>query len=79
MALNQSEIEEVVKTRISPILTVDGGSIEVAAFNAESRALTVRFGGTYRGSPCRGVVLKYVVWPILKQSFSELNSLEPSD
>ncbi len=79
MSLNQSEIEEVIKTRVAPILRLDGGSIEVAAFNADSRALTVRFGGAYRGSPCRGVVLRHVVLPILKQSFGELETLEMED
>jgi Fe-S cluster biogenesis protein NfuA len=79
MSLNRKEIDEIVNTRIASILRVDGGSIEVTALNEDSRVLTVRFGGTYRGSPCRGIVLRYIVLPILKQSFGELDSLEMAD
>jgi hypothetical protein len=31
--------------------------------------VSVRFGGAYRGSPCRGVVSAFVVAPILKEAF----------
>jgi Fe-S cluster biogenesis protein NfuA len=79
MSLNRIEIEEIVKTRIAPILRIDGGTIEVTMPSADSLVLKVRFGGTYRGSPCRGVVLKSVVFPVLKQSFCELENLELAD
>jgi Fe-S cluster biogenesis protein NfuA len=79
MSLNQVEIEEIVKARIAPILRIDGGTIEVTMPSGDSLVLKVRFGGTYRGSPCRGVVLKYVVFPVLKQAFCELESLELAD
>jgi Fe-S cluster biogenesis protein NfuA len=79
MALNKSDIEELVTTHIAQLLRADGGSIEVVALNLETQTLTVRFGGTYRGSPCRGVVLEHVVEPILKVRFSELNRVEMAD
>lgn len=79
MTLDKSKIEELVATRIAPIVRVDGGSIEVVEVDAESRRAALRFGGAYRGNPCRGIVLEHVVRPILEECFDELEKIEIAD
>ena len=79
MLLSKSEVEALAAARIAPILKVDGGSVEVVSVEPSTRSVTVRFGGAYRGNPCRGVVLEYVVRPILQECFGEISRLEIAD
>jgi Fe-S cluster biogenesis protein NfuA len=68
-------VNDIVHQRIAPLIAVDGGRIEVVGVDDEEGIVAVRFGGSYRGSPCQGVVLKYVVEPLLKEKISELESV----
>jgi len=79
MTLNKSKVETLVETRILPLLRVDGGTVEVAEVDEAQRTVTLRFGGSYRGSPCRGVVLNEVVYPILKEVFVESIEVKMAD
>lgn len=79
MTLNKSNVEELIETKILPILRVDGGTVEVVAVDPDEHGVTLRFGGTYRGSPCRGVVLSEVIGPMLKEVFEELTAIEMAD
>jgi Fe-S cluster biogenesis protein NfuA len=79
MILNKSEIDELVATRIAPIVRVDGGDVEVAEVDLEECRVALRFGGSYRGNPCRGVVLEHVVRPILQECFDNLEKIEIAD
>ncbi len=71
MRLDRKIIDEVIQERISPLIAVDGGRIELVDIDETGGAVRVRFGGTYRGSPCQGIVLKYVVEPLLREAISE--------
>ena len=77
--MNEKDIAEFLKVDVAPILAVDGGEIEVVTFDDTSKRVHIRFGGTYVGSPCQGIVLKYIVEPILKKRFEELESVEMVD
>jgi Fe-S cluster biogenesis protein NfuA len=76
MILNREEIAAVLTERITPLLEVDGASLELVDFDDENRRLHVRFGGAYRGSPCRETVVKHVIEPVLKQAFADLVTVE---
>lgn len=67
MKIDSSEIQYLIEKRISPLVALDGAEIELLSVNDEEKVVTIRFGGKYRGSPCRDTVLNYVVLPILKQ------------
>jgi len=71
MDQHREKIETAVAERLAPLLKTDGGSIEIARFDEATWEITVRFGGAYRGSPCRDTITKYVVEPILKKAVSE--------
>ncbi len=79
MTLDRSALDEIIKTQINPLLRVDGGTVEVVSTDGETRTIALRFGGTYRGSPCRGVVLNHVVIPILNGFFDETIAIEMVD
>lgn len=79
MTLNKSSVDELVEAKISPILRVDGGTLEVISVDPDAHAVTLRFGGAYRGSPCRSIVLAEVVLPMLKEVFEELEKVEMAD
>jgi Fe-S cluster biogenesis protein NfuA len=76
MTISKKEIETIIAKRIVPLLELDHGSMEVVRFDRGQGNLQVRFGGSYRGSPCREIVLKYVVEPVLREEFSELKYIE---
>ncbi len=76
MTLNKKKIETIVTKRIVPLLELDRGSLEVVHLDSDSGNLQVRFGGSYRGSPCRETLLKYVVEPVLREEFADLNTVE---
>ncbi len=76
MTLNKKKIETIVTERIVPLLELDRGSLEVVHLDYDDGNLQVRFSGSYRGSPCRETLLKYVVEPVLREEFSDLNTVE---
>jgi Fe-S cluster biogenesis protein NfuA len=76
MTLNKKNIETILTERIVPLLELDHGSLEVVQLDYDDGNLQVRFGGSYRGSPCRETLLKYVVEPVLREEFSDLNTVE---
>ena len=69
MKIDDKSVQAVIDERIVPLIAVDGGRIELIAVDDEAQCVTVRFGGTYRGNPCRGVVVDFVVAPIIKNAF----------
>ena len=79
VSLDKKAIDEIVSELIAPVIAVDGGSIEVVNVDEDEKRIAVRFGGTYRGSPCQGVVLKHIVEPVLKNQLSSLTSVEMVD
>jgi Fe-S cluster biogenesis protein NfuA len=81
MAFDETALEKVIQTRVKPLLSVDGGTVEVVSIeeDGETRTIGVRFGGAYRGSPCRKVVLDNVIVPIIKDIFGEGIRLEMMD
>jgi Fe-S cluster biogenesis protein NfuA len=76
MTISKKKIEHVVTKRIVPLLELDRGSLEIIRFDDSHGNLQIRFGGSYRGSPCRETICRYVVEPVLKEEFSEIKNVE---
>ena len=79
MAIDKSALDEMIAKRVRPLLRVDGGTVEVVSTDSETDTVTLRFGGAYRGSPCRGVVLENVVKPILRKYVNDSIRIEMAD
>ena len=78
-SIDNQSVLKVIEERISPLLAVDGGKIELISINDEKGGVTVRFGGTYRGSPCRLIVLNWVVKPILNETLNMTINVDMAD
>ena len=72
-------VEDVVANRITPLFAIDRGSLEVVEIVEKPGLVKVRFGGTYRGSPSRETLVKYVVEPVLKQEIDDIQAVELVD
>lgn len=77
--MNEKAIIEILEEIVAPMIAVDGGEIDLVSLDDHSKCIRVRFGGSYTGSPCRGIVLKYIVEPILKDRVTNLTSVEMVD
>jgi len=77
--LNEKVIVEILDEVVAPMIAVDGGEIALVSLDDEGNRVRVRFGGSYTGSPCRGVVLKYIVEPVLKDRVKSLAIVEMVD
>ncbi len=72
-------VENVVANRITPLFAIDNGNLEVVEVVKKNGLVKVRFGGTYRGSPSRETLIKYVVEPVLKQELDDIHAVELVD
>ena len=78
-ALNKKEIDEILLKVVAPMIAIDGGEVELVEVDDSADRIQLRFGGTYFGHPCRGIVFKYIVEPILKDRLATLKSIEMVD
>jgi Fe-S cluster biogenesis protein NfuA len=76
MKVSREKVNSIIKRHIEPLLSVDGGSVEVVVVNKEHNLVRIRFGGSYYGSPCRSTVFKYLIEPVLKEEISQLHQVE---
>jgi Fe-S cluster biogenesis protein NfuA len=74
--LDRNAVDGILKGLIAPLIAVDGGVVDLVEVDSIRGCVRVRFGGTYRGSPCQGIVLKYVVEPLLKANAEGIVSVE---
>ena len=79
LSIDSSAVQELIEERISPLIAVDGAEIELISVDDDENLVTIRFGGSYRGSPCRGIVLDFVVIPILNQALGESVQVKIAD
>ena len=77
--MNEKAIVEILEEIVAPVIAVDGGEIELVSLDDQSQCVRVRFGGSYTGSPCRGIVLKYIVEPVLRDRVENLTAVEMVD
>lgn len=77
--LVKKKVQEVVSKRISPLTDLDRGTVEVVKVFKNSGKIQVRLAGSYRGSPCRDTLVKYVIEPILRDEFQEISQVELVD
>jgi len=75
----RKQVEETVQQRINPLFELDNGSLEVVRVQKKSGRVQVRLAGSYGGSPCRNVLVKFVIEPILSSEFEEIQSVELVD
>ena len=76
MTISKDKIEAIIAEKIVPFVELDRGTVEIAQFDGNHGNLQVRFGGSYRGSPCRDIVFRLVVEPVLREAFAELETVE---
>ncbi len=76
MTLTKEKIEAVLAQSVSPLLEVDGASLEIVEVDEKNKCLQIRFGGRYRGAPCRETVTRFVIEPVLKKEFPGIETVE---
>ncbi|MCP4600547.1 MAG: hypothetical protein GY847_08450 [Proteobacteria bacterium] len=72
----KKRLEAVIAQRITPLFALDQGSCELVRVDGKNGKVQVRLGGSYRGSPCRETLIKYVVEPILKKEVEDIRVVE---
>ena len=62
------KIKEIIKTKIRPMLVMDGGNIEFVSF--ENNILSVKLLGACHGCPLSGLTLKHSVEGLINDELS---------
>ena len=75
----RKKIQDIVSKRVLPLIEMDSGTVEIVRIYSTKGKVQVRLGGAYFGSPCRDVLVKYVIEPILKEEIDEINDVELVD
>ncbi len=76
---SKEKISAVAAERLAPLFALDRGRIEIVRYSRKTGCVHVRLGGSYRGSPCRGTLIQYVIAPVLKEVFTEIKSVALTD
>jgi len=71
--------QAVVRRRVAPLLKIDNGLVEIVRVRRKERTVEVRFGGAYRGSPCRETLVHCVIEPIFREELSDIQNVECVD
>ena len=71
VSIDRSAVQALLDKRVSPLVAIDGANVELISVDDTENLVTVRLGGTYRGSPCRSIVIEYIVTPILAQALNQ--------
>ena len=71
MGMSRQDIDDILAEYVAPILAVDGGTAEILSVDTDEPSVALRLGGTYRGNPCRGIVMDYVIRPIFQKYVGE--------
>ena len=63
-----SKIKEIIKTKVRPMLVMDGGNIEFVSF--ENNVLSVKLLGACHGCPLSSLTLKHSVEGLINDELS---------
>jgi Fe-S cluster biogenesis protein NfuA len=66
MALSTNEVESVIRRRLEPLFSLDGGAVSVVEVDASRGEIVVAFGGSYHACPGRTVLVERVIEPTLR-------------
>jgi Fe-S cluster biogenesis protein NfuA len=66
----RERIEEVINSKIRPLLRADGGDIELV--DVDQGVVKVRLTGACRGCPAAGITLQMGVERLLKEAVPEV-------
>jgi len=67
MSFSRDDVESVIRRRLEPLFSLDGGSVSVVDVDAGRGDVVVSFAGSYRACPCRKVILERVLEPTLRE------------
>lgn len=70
-------IKEIIKTKIRPILVMDGGNIEFVDY--ADGIVSVKLLGSCHGCPLSAITLKNTVLGILQESLPSIQSINAVD
>ncbi len=79
MELTQAEIDKITDSVISPILAIDGGLVRITVADTETMTVNVQLNGSYRGSPCRSIIINHIITPILQHNFGKSCQVRMTD
>lgn len=68
------KIKEVIKTKIRPILVMDGGNIEFVDY--KNNVVSVKLLGSCNGCPLATITLKNTVESMIKEEVPSVESVE---
>ena len=77
MNTNIEKIKEIIKTKIRPMLVMDGGNIEFVDY--KKGVVSVKLLGNCRGCPLSAITLKNTGEGMLKEEIPEIVSVEALD
>lgn len=72
-----SKIKEVIKTKIRPVLVMDGGNIEYVDFN--NNVLSVKLLGSCNGCPMASLTLKNTVAYLINEELKSNITVQALD
>jgi Fe-S cluster biogenesis protein NfuA len=68
------KIKNVIKTKVRPILVMDGGNIEFIGY--EDKIVTVKLLGACNGCPLSSITLKNVVKDLIREEVPEIEGVK---
>jgi Fe-S cluster biogenesis protein NfuA len=71
------KIKNVIKTKIRPVLVMDGGNIEFIGY--EDNIVTVKLLGACNGCPLSGITLKNVARDLIRDEVPEVKDVRSLD
>ena len=70
-------IKEIIKTKVRPILVMDGGNIEFIDY--KDSVVNVKLTGACSGCPLSGITLKNTVKDIIQEAVPEVIDVQAVD
>ncbi|MBO4956446.1 MAG: NifU family protein [Rickettsiales bacterium] len=77
MVGDKDKIKEIIKTKVRPILVMDGGNIEFVDY--KNKIVTVKLLGACRGCPLSAITLKNTVEGLIKEEVPSVAGVEAVD
>ncbi|MDR1499329.1 MAG: NifU family protein [Rickettsiales bacterium] len=72
-----AKIKEIIKTKVRPVLVMDGGNVEFIDY--KNNIVTVRLLGACNGCPLSAITLKNVVLEMIRDAVPEVEGIEMAD
>lgn len=70
-------IKNIIKTKIRPVLVMDGGNIEFVDY--KNKVVSVKLLGACNGCPLASITLKNTVKTMIRESIPEVEDVEAVD